>query len=143
MFHGLRAFSSILGLLLLLFPPQANPRQQLPFGFFRASVGGGCSGALSNGYCWYRGNGGESCDTVCAGHGGCDSGGVTWANTSGNCDTILSILVPGSTAIFSFGPGTGCGTVELPGLFGNNGASATCSGTYGTYNNRRICSCAN
>lgn len=107
---------------------------------------GGCAGSCVGGYCWYYGGDGQSCDTVCSGHGGCNlSGTKDYAGSGGtnqHCADVLYAL-RGQTYSIALGTHTlGC-TIS-----GSNTASrglspytTTCAASYGASN--RACACNN
>lgn len=54
-----------------------------------------CDGLLVEDYCWYLGAQGQSCDVVCASHGGYDEATRTYAGSEGsnsNCYTVLAAV---------------------------------------------------
>jgi len=55
-----------------------------------------CSGWGNAGYCWYGGSADQSCNTVCAAHGGVYNGTCDWTNDPLNCSTCLHYW-PGAT----------------------------------------------
>lgn len=59
-----------------------------------------CGGVQFGGFCWYAGNR-QSCNTVCAAHGGVASGAETfWAShTTTDCQNLLNQLRPGTATI--------------------------------------------
>ena len=106
MFLGLKAFSRNFFILLVLFfsmTESARARQQIPFGFLSPSRISSCAGIPLGGYCWYWGGAGQSCDTGCASHGGCDPSGIeTYTGSSGtdaNCLAVIQAL--GATTVAS------------------------------------------
>ncbi len=53
------------------------------------------NGVEYDGYYWYYGGSGLSCDTVCTDNGGCNAAGITYAGSQGSgtaCDAILTAL---------------------------------------------------
>jgi hypothetical protein len=61
-----------------------------------------CNGTLIAGFCWYKGNLGQSCDQVCAPHGGVNLAGTRdYAGSNGtpqNCANVAAVLEPGVTS---------------------------------------------
>lgn len=124
--------------------------QLIPFGFWKTPAAT-CGGVSVGGYCWYKGTAypfdGESCDTVCTGHGGCNlTGTKDYAGSGGstaNCTAVLNALsIAGSASDAALGAGMGCSVWNF-GLGGNNyrdtSATTTCgAGTSGT---QRVCAC--
>lgn len=51
-----------------------------------------CSGKTVGYYCWYLGNMGESCEVVCATHGGYSAATCTYAGSAGGDDECLAVL---------------------------------------------------
>ncbi len=75
-----------------------------------------CDGTLVGGSCWYFGANNQSCDTVCATHGGYNSATETFAGSGGsdaNCVSVLDALgqsQPGCTGAENrTGLAVGCG----------------------------------
>lgn len=90
-----------------------------PSGVSIASCPVSCGGVSYGGYCWYMDsfdNGGRSCDTICASHGGCNAAGtVNYAGTGGssaNCQNVLNALGMGGVYYLGDDPsgfaGIGC-----------------------------------
>lgn len=53
-----------------------------------------CDGALVGGHCWYASLAGESCDTACTPHGGCDVAGTRdYAGSGGTDAQCVAVLV--------------------------------------------------
>lgn len=78
---------------------------------------GGCSGAQVAGYCWYLGNGGQSCDAVCAARGGtCNLDGTHGyaggGGSAANCNAVLDALhlatIPATSMIEGGDSAAGC-----------------------------------
>lgn len=115
-----------------------------------AMFDGSCSGAFVAGYCWYLGGFDQSCDSVCAPHGGynVDTQAYTGASAQGgsrdNCQKVLRSL--GQTASLhtssrSDGLGLGCHRRRNGGLWwltspNENSASTTTDGSV-----QRACAC--
>lgn len=127
-----------------------------PAGVTIATCPPACGGTSVGGYCWYFGAGGESCDTVCASHGGCDITGTRdYAGSAGslaNCQAVLSALGQGSGAIDDFPNNSvnlGCGkfgsfTNMSPHLMRDYYNATTCSaaGLASPLADQRACACS-
>ena len=114
-----------------------------------------CGGTSVGGYCWYFGAGGESCDTVCTGRGGCNITGTRdYAGSAGslaNCQAVLTALGQGSGAIDDFPNNSvelGCGkfgsyTNMAPHLMRDYYNATTCSaaGIASPLADQRACAC--
>ncbi|HAW51060.1 MAG TPA: hypothetical protein DCX54_01845, partial [Flavobacteriales bacterium] len=73
-----------------IFPPDAKQPTAIPNA--PAPV---CDGTIVDGYCWYLGREGLSCNDVCASHGGYDSATRTYAGSSGSsvkCWRVITSL---------------------------------------------------
>lgn len=63
------------------------------------TVGPCCDGVMVGGYCWYAGATGQSCNTVCSAHGGCNLAGTK--NYIGSGGTVAQCKVVGNALGFS------------------------------------------
>jgi hypothetical protein len=64
-----------------------------PSGVTIGSCPASCAGYSYGGYCYYVGGSGNSCDTECAGRGGCNAAGVSSVGTNDtNCSAVGSAL---------------------------------------------------
>lgn len=100
-----------------------------------------CVGGSFNGFCWHAGASGASCDTTCAGFGGCDLNGTQnfagSGGTNANCAAVLNFLGLGSGGVSFGGPGNiGC-FVQFGWRFRDT--STTCAGS--SASTRRACAC--
>ncbi len=110
-----------------------------------------CDGVLEGGACWYLGDPGQDCTTVCSSHGGYDEATVFHAGSGGtiaNCTAVLSSLgaegVASTQEITGFTSGVGCVSAAwtIPAIWAwvsdpvttESGADADCS---------RACACDN
>lgn len=121
-------------------------------GFYTNASGGitigactACNGVSVGGGCWYLGAGGESCNTVCASHGGCMAATESYAGFSGsqsNCGSVLTALGV-SAGVFNPGAGVpGCATNSTLSLrYYNDTSAQSCSSS--DFSLRRACACAN
>jgi hypothetical protein len=112
------------------------------------SSSGGCSGASVGSYCWYYASSqGQSCDTVCTSHGGCNlTGTQNYAGSSGTntqCQNVLTALgVSGTVFSTSDQNGSGCARFTDDGTYnGRDSDTTTCSSTYAWA--QRACACNN
>ncbi len=76
---------------------------------------GDCDGEFEGGACWYLGETGQDCTTVCSNHGGYDEATASYAGSGGiiaNCTAVLSSLgaegVTSTQEITGFTSGIGC-----------------------------------
>jgi hypothetical protein len=110
-----------------------------------------CDGVPLDGYCWYLGGDGLSCDQVCASHGGCNHEGIVYAGSEGSASVCTAVL-------YALGapPGEGgVATVTVSSMFptgcivSNDPPVRWYVVTYGTNcsashpGNRRACACQN
>ena len=117
-----------------------------------------CGGVSVGGYCWYTDTvGAQSCDAICASHGGCNiSGTRDYAGSGGtlaNCRNVENALGWGADAVDSsiaWGNGIGCSyVVGCWGMCGDNerniSTTTTCAATYSDSQgwSMRICACNN
>lgn len=61
-----------------------------------------CDGNLVADACWYLGNNGESCDDVCADHGGYNQATLTFAGSEGNvnnCNQVADEISMGGSTV--------------------------------------------
>ena len=117
-----------------------------------------CGGQRVGGHCFYLGDWGQSCDTACQGHGGCDLAGTRdyagSAGSDGQCVAALGALGQGATPhqAYSNNP-FGCqlcwpntpytywspGSMPCDGEF--QSCVTTCAAAAGAC--RRVCACNN
>ncbi len=118
----------------------------------------GCGGITVGGYCWYKSEHSESCDTACASHGGYNEATRTYAGSSGspsNCKAVATAFGHGSeqfsTASCNSVTGTytddNVGCIFDPGLWGvpvviHCAAPPTNSSEWAWYT-YRFCACNN
>lgn len=117
------------------------------------TTGAGCGGASVGGYCFYLGLAGESCDSACATHGGCNlSGTRNYVGYDGNgnanlpiCDSVLDVILgPGDVFPDAMSGEIGCNVGTLRDWVG--GFLTTCSANVPVLfpaNTRRVCACNN
>lgn len=68
-----------------------------------------CAGTMMNGNCYYKGAGGQSCNAVCASHGGCNLAGTASGGTDQSlCQALGATLSPGVPYYGLLIFGTGC-----------------------------------
>lgn len=116
-----------------------------------------CAGASVGGFCWYFGSNNQSCDTVCATHGGYNAGTATFAGSGGtasNCKAVLTAVGAaggGATPIEQASIGgisaLGCGSDYSDLATSYRITSATTSAASSSSNSslffRRVCACTN
>ena len=109
------------------------------------TVAPSCGGSLIGGYCWYYGAQGQSCDTVCGSHGGCNLTGTRdYAGSGGtaqNCQNVAaSFGVSGTLPIGA--PASGLGCMAVLGSVSRASSPATTCNAAGSFI-RRFCACSN
>jgi hypothetical protein len=107
-----------------------------------------CCGGGTNigGYCWYyTGTLAQSCDTVCATHGGCNATGtINYAGSGGtlaNCQAIATAFGKGTVADSTSTGGVGCSYLNTGNAFRITSPATTCADTGSKY--ARFCACNN
>lgn len=105
------------------------------------TVDTGCAGPSYGGYCWYAAADAASCDAACAGHGGCNSTGLTFGNSStADCREILNRLFLGSgPATSGYWGSVGCFYFTPFAQRSTDVSGATCAATYSS--GQRACAC--
>jgi hypothetical protein len=106
-----------------------------------------CDGVSVGGYCWYLGAAGQSCNTVCSGHGGYNAATRDYAGSGGTttrCTNVISALgLSGTLRISDVVTNCGCfwGQYTAPGPWEPcwDGSTTTAS----AWNNyiQRACAC--
>jgi len=110
-----------------------------------------CGGVKVGGYCWYYGNDGQSCATVCSARGGYNSATQSYAGNTGtnaNCNTVLTALAAGggtSTADSMCNAGleyAGC-VIEVTFVLRGRCTNAATNASAAVAGYRRACACNN
>lgn len=129
----------------------ANP----PAGVTLAACAPACSGKSVGGFCWYAATSvSQSCTTVCASHGGYNSGTLSYVGSGGsnaNCAAVVAALTGTTPSPAGGGNGIGSqpmGCVYAPYISGYSWALRffqvpTTEGATGSGGDMRVCACNN
>lgn len=105
-----------------------------------------CGGVNYAGYCWYLGNFGNSCDTACSGHGGCNVNGtvnyVGSGGSAGNCVAVINQFGLGGNVSNWNWQGIGCDVLFNAGAIYWDMVPTSCSAP-DDYAGKRMCACNN
>ena len=97
-----------------------------------------CGGYSFGGYCWYKGNAGQNCNTVCTTHGGCVAGNWDDSDTCTVCNNFFFTSECYANMGDSFFPAYDTANDIC---ISRGATSQDCSASNGLY--ARVCACTN